>query len=119
MAEVDVLPADEPMFDPSLKKKRTKKKTVVFNEEPEGPAPVPEPSASPVPHTPGPSILKTKPSSESVKVSANVDSEVTGLTKEDPVGAVGGDDFGFGELKKKKKKKEIPLDLVSIDILRP
>jgi translation initiation factor 2 subunit 2 len=80
---------EEPLFDPSLKKKK-KKKAVAFNEDPLGLDAGDEPprEASVAPAEPGPSILKK----------------------------VEGDDVGeemFEGLKKKKKKKELPLDLVS------
>ncbi|KIO24107.1 hypothetical protein M407DRAFT_244564 [Tulasnella calospora MUT 4182] len=102
MAEVDLTPAaDEPMFDPSLKKKKPKKKQVVFNEEPAPEPPKETRDPSPVP-TPGPSILK--PSSEEAAIGADAGEE-----KREKAAAVP-DDFGFGDLKKKKKKKEIPLD---------
>ncbi|KAG8894700.1 hypothetical protein FRB99_001043, partial [Tulasnella sp. 403] len=86
-------PTEEPLFDPSLKKRKAKKKAVVFDEEPPKES-TPDEAASPAPPsaTPGPSILK--PSS--------APSAPEGELK---------DDFGFGEVKKKKKKKDIPLDL--------
>lgn len=102
MADVDLAPAaDEPLFDPSLKKKKPKKKQVVFNEEPEPPKETRDPS--PVP-TPGPSILK--PSSEEAPVEPAEEKK-----EKAPV-----DDFGFGDLKKKGgKKKKIPIDFVCGD----
>lgn len=108
---------EEPLFDPSLKKRKPKKKAVAFNEELEDdaaagapppsdalgntPASEPMPAAVAAP-SPGPSILK-QPPINGVNGAAG---DVEGITK-----AV--DDFGFGDLKKKKKKKEIPLDFVS------
>lgn len=82
------------MFDPSLKKRKPKKKTVVFNEEPEGPS---VPAAAPAAE-PGPSILKSP-------VVPQEEAAAPAAVEEKPK-----DDFGFGDLKKKKKKKEIPLD---------
>ncbi|KAG8981616.1 hypothetical protein FRB94_006687 [Tulasnella sp. JGI-2019a] len=104
---------EEPLFDPSLKKRKPKKKTVAFNEDGEeettqaaaptaldtlGNTPMPAPASAPAPTSPapGPSILK-QPSANGAT------GDVEGITK-----AV--DDFGFADLKKKKKKKEIPLD---------
>ncbi|KAG8945753.1 hypothetical protein FRC00_009957, partial [Tulasnella sp. 408] len=109
MAEVDLTPAaDEPMFDPSLKKKKPKKKQVVFNEEPAAEPPKETRDPSPVP-TPGPSILK--PSSE------DATGADAGEEKKEKAAAPG--DFGFGDLKKKKKKKEIPLDFGEGDAASP
>lgn len=94
------------MFDPSLKKKKPKKKQVVFNEEPAEP-PKETRDPSPVP-TPGPSILK--PSSEDVAVPEAVEErkEKAGVPE----------DLGFGDLKKKKRKEKIPLDFVRRSFLR-
>ncbi|CAE6502631.1 unnamed protein product [Rhizoctonia solani] len=84
--------SEEPLFDPSLKK-RKKKAKVNFDEDPLGADAAPaEPETPAVPPPadiiPPASILK---SSEP--------------PKEDDLDAM------FGDLKKKKKKKEIPLDL--------
>jgi len=102
---------EEPLFDPSLKK-RKKKKQVAFNEDPLGPdgadddekavEAVPSPAA-----VPGPSILKETPPPVSAQ------EEVAAEKKEDDFDAM------FGDLKKKKKKKAIPMDLelVSRDVI--
>jgi translation initiation factor 2 subunit 2 len=97
---------EEPLFDPSLKK-RSKKKQVAFSEDPLG--------ADADPTVPAPSLddtidLGPRTVHEQMKQSeAGTDDALSGPkeTREE-------DDFKamFGDLKKKKKKKEIPLDLV-------
>lgn len=102
----------EPLFDPSLKK-RSKKKQVAFSEDPLG--------ADADPTAPAPSLDNTtangdvidlgpKTVHEQMKQSeAGVDdiaSEPKEVKEEEDFKAM------FGDLKKKKKKKEIPLDLV-------
>ncbi|CAE6501908.1 unnamed protein product [Rhizoctonia solani] len=84
--------SEEPLFDPSLKK-RKKKAKVNFDEDPLGAEAAPaEPETPAVPPpanaVPAASILKASEP-----------------PKEDDLDAM------FGDLKKKKKKKEIPLDL--------
>jgi len=94
--------ADEPLFDPSLKK-RTKKKQVAFSEDPLG--------ADADPTTPAPAIIDNH--------TTNGDAVDMGPTtmheqmKQNVTTEAEADDFKamFGDLKKKKKKKEIPLDL--------
>ena len=102
--------SEEPLFDPSLKK-RSKKKQVAFSEDPLG--------AEADPTTPAGDFDLTTTSGEVVdlgpktvheQMKQSTDGEVvdgSNDAKED-------DDFKamFGDLKKKKKKKEIPLDLV-------
>jgi translation initiation factor 2 subunit 2 len=94
--------AEEPLFDPSLKK-RSKKKQVAFSEDPLG--------ADADPTVPAPSLddtidLGPRTVHEQMKQSeADVD-EPREVKEEDDFKAM------FGDLKKKKKKKEIPLDLV-------
>ncbi|EAU83828.2 translation initiation factor [Coprinopsis cinerea okayama7 len=95
----------EPLFDPSLKKK--KKKTVAFTEDPLG--------ADADPTAPAPDTIdSTTISGEAVdlgpktaheKMKAEAGEGDAGKAKEE-------DDFKamFGDIKKKKKKKEIPLD---------
>ncbi|OBZ76295.1 putative eukaryotic translation initiation factor 2 subunit beta [Grifola frondosa] len=101
--------SEEPLFDPSLKKR--KKKTVAFSEDPLG--------ADADPTTPAPAVIDNLTTNgdavdmgpttvhEQMKQNGVIgnDAEET-VEKED-------DDFKamFGDLKKKKKKKEIPLDL--------
>jgi translation initiation factor 2 subunit 2 len=97
--------SEEPLFDPSLKKR--KKKTVAFNEDPLG--------ADADPTTPAPTTIDSRtlhgetvdmgPTTAHEQMKAAED--VEDAPKED-------DEFKamFGDLKKKKKKKEIPLDLV-------
>lgn len=94
MADPTAATTEEPLFDPSLKKR--KKKKVIFDEDPLGVDGAEEPETPAAPAAPeaapGPSILKP--------------AETNG---EPPIE----EDFNamFGDLKKKKKKKEIPLDL--------
>jgi hypothetical protein len=98
--------AEEPLFDPSLKK-RSKKKQVAFSEDPLG--------ADADPTVPAPSLddtidLGPRTVHEQMKQSEagadDVPSELKEVREEDDFKAM------FGDLKKKKKKKEIPLDLV-------
>ncbi|EIN14467.1 eukaryotic translation initiation factor 2 beta [Punctularia strigosozonata HHB-11173 SS5] len=98
--------SEEPLFDPSLKKR--KKKTVAFNEDPL--------AAEADPTTPAPSIIDTRtlngetvdmgPTTAHEQMKQAAGGEVSETPKED-------DEFKamFGDLKKKKKKKDIPLDL--------
>ncbi|KAI0267494.1 domain found in IF2B/IF5-domain-containing protein [Gloeopeniophorella convolvens] len=103
--------SEEPLFDPSLKK-RSKKKQVAFSEDPLG--------ADADPTVPAPTLDDTTTNGESFDLGpktvheqmkqneTGADDDAAGFkeSKED-------DDFKamFGDLKKKKKKKEIPLDL--------
>jgi len=93
---------DEPLFDPSLKKR--KKKTVAFTEDPLGPEADP---TAPAPET----IDSTTVNGDPVDLGPTTAHEamMAGQEKKDE-----NDEFKamFGDLKKKKKKKEIPLDLV-------
>ena len=104
--------SEEPLFDPSLKKR--KKKTVAFSEDPLGadadptaPAPteIDNVTASGDAVDMGPTTMHEQMKKNGIKGEGLDDGE----KKED-------DDFKamFGDLKKKKKKKEIPLDLVRI-----
>ncbi|KAG9085173.1 hypothetical protein FRC06_003710 [Ceratobasidium sp. 370] len=104
MSDPTAATTEEPLFDPSLKKR--KKKKVIFGEdalgadgaeEPEVPA-APAPAPSPAETAPGPSILKpTETNGEPVAEDKLADEDMNAM---------------FGDLKKKKKKKtEIPLDL--------
>jgi hypothetical protein len=97
--------AEGPLFDPSLKK-RSKKKQVAFSEDP---------LADADPTVPAPSLddtidLGPRTVHEQMKQSeagaGDVPSEPKEVREEDDFKAM------FGDLKKKKKKKEIPLDLV-------
>lgn len=92
--------ADEPLFDPSLKKR--KKKTVAFTEDPLGPEADP---TAPPPET----IESTTVNGDAVDLGPTTAHEAMKEKKKDEE-----DEFKamFGDLKKKKKKKEIPLDLV-------
>jgi len=109
----------EPLFDPSLKK-RSKKKQVAFTEDPLG--------ADADPTVPAPSLDNTttggdvvdlgpKTVHEQMKQSeAGVDDvapEPNEVKEEEDFKAM------FGDLKKKKKKKDIPLDLVNLLNHRP
>lgn len=98
---------EEPMFDPSLKKKK-KKKAVAFNEDPLGAdgmdEPIAEPAPAATPIAPGPSILKV---TDLPAAQAGIAADMAAKT--DDIDAM------FGDLKKKKKKKkEIPLDFVCV-----
>jgi translation initiation factor 2 subunit 2 len=101
--------SEEPLFDPSLKKR--KKKQVAFTEDPLG--------ADADPTAPAPETLESTtangdkvdlgPATAHERMKLNGDAGAgTGEKKED-------EDFKaiFGEMKKKKKKKEIPMDFVS------
>ncbi|KAI9459219.1 domain found in IF2B/IF5-domain-containing protein [Lactarius psammicola] len=103
--------AEEPLFDPSLKK-RGKKKQVAFSENPLG--------ADADPTVPAPSLDDTTASGDVIDLGpktvheqmkqneAGIDDAASGLKE-----AKEEEDFKamFGDLKKKKKKKEIPLEL--------
>ena len=108
----NIVMSEEPLFDPSLKK-RSKKKQVAFSEDPLG--------ADADPTVPAPSLddttfngdvidLGPKTVHEQMKQNeAGIDdaaSELKEAKEEDDFKAM------FGDLKKKKKKKEIPLELV-------
>ncbi|KAF8273669.1 domain found in IF2B/IF5-domain-containing protein [Lactarius quietus] len=103
--------SEEPLFDPSLKK-RSKKKQVAFSEDPLG--------ADADPTVPAPSFDDTTASGDTIDLGpktvheqmkqneADIDeagSELKEAKEEDDFKAM------FGDLKKKKKKKEIPLEL--------
>ena len=105
----------EPLFDPSLKK-RSKKKQVAFSEDPLGAdadptAPAP-PSLDDITASGDVIDLGPKTVHEQMKQSEAGIDDVASEHKE----AKEEDDFKamFGDLKKKKKKKEIPLDLVCL-----
>ncbi|KAK7680394.1 hypothetical protein QCA50_016634 [Cerrena zonata] len=90
--------SEEPLFDPSLKKR--KKKTVAFSEDPLG--------AEADPTTPAPATIDdTTTNGEAVDMGPKTAHELMKGNE----GAE--DDFKamFGDLKKKKKKKDIPMDL--------
>jgi translation initiation factor 2 subunit 2 len=101
----------EPLFDPSLKK-RSKKKQVAFTEDPLG--------ADSDPTVPAPSLDNTTASGDVVDLGPKTVHEQmkqSGVSVDDAAPETKEeDDFKamFGDLKKKKKKKEIPLDLVSL-----
>ncbi|TRM56962.1 eukaryotic translation initiation factor 2 beta [Schizophyllum amplum] len=96
--------SEEPLFDPSLKKK--KKKAVAFTEDPLG--------ADADPTTPAPDMIESTTAAgdavdmgpttahEQMQMQMNGDGEKK--TEDDEFKAM------FGDLKKKKKKKEIPMD---------
>ncbi|KAH6903220.1 translation initiation factor [Coprinopsis sp. MPI-PUGE-AT-0042] len=95
----------EPLFDPSLKKK--KKKAVAFTEDPLGAeadptAPAPDTIES---TTISGEVVDLGPKTAHEQMLAASENGDAGKAKED-------DDFKamFGDVKKKKKKKEIPLD---------
>jgi translation initiation factor 2 subunit 2 len=98
--------SEEPLFDPSLKKR--KKKQVAFTEDPLGADADP---TAPAPDTIDSTTLNGDavdlgPATAHERMKANGD-EGAEKKKED-------DDFKamFGDMKKKKKKKEIPMDFV-------
>lgn len=104
--------SEEPLFDPSLKKR--KKKTVAFTEDPLGP------EADPT--TPAPSTIEsTTTNGDAVDLGPTTVHEQMKRNQTAEGGDVDGDDqkqddefksmFPDG-LKKKKKKKDIPMDLV-------
>ncbi|KIJ91226.1 hypothetical protein K443DRAFT_504273 [Laccaria amethystina LaAM-08-1] len=91
--------SEEPLFDPSLKKR--KKKTVAFTEDPLG--------ADADPTAPPPeSIDGTTINGDPVDLGPTTAHERMKEEKDKPAD----DDFKamFGDIKKKKKKKEIPMD---------
>ncbi|KAF8624679.1 hypothetical protein AX17_007010 [Amanita inopinata Kibby_2008] len=100
---------EEPLFDPSLKKRR--KKQVAFNEDPLG--------ADADPTAPAPDTIDgTTLDGDSVDLGPKTAHERMKTTDEVAEGGVadkksGDDEFKalFGDVKKKKKKKEIPMDL--------
>lgn len=104
--------SEEPLFDPSLKKR--KKKTVAFSEDPLG--------AEADPTTPAPVEIDNVTANGDVvdmgTTTVHERMKQNGVTGEvaDDAEKEEDDDFKamFGDLKKKKKKKEIPLDLVRI-----
>lgn len=100
--------ADEPLFDLSLKKR--KKKNVVFIEDPLGADADP---TKPAPET----IDSTTINGEAVDLGPSTAHELMKGSSEDSTPSKNGkdeEDFKamFGDMKKKKKKKEIPMDLV-------
>jgi hypothetical protein len=104
----------EPLFDPSLKK-RSKKKQVAFSEDPLG--------ADADPTVPAPSLDSTTASGDVIDLGPKTVHEQMKQSEAgvddaapEPKEVKEEDDFKamFGDLKKKKKKKEIPLDLVSL-----
>ncbi|TFY75446.1 hypothetical protein EWM64_g8565 [Hericium alpestre] len=103
--------SEEPLFDPSLKK-RSKKKTVAFSEDPLG--------ADADPTTPAPALDDTTTNGDGVDLGPKTVHEqmkqngVADADEADAKEAKEDDEFKamFGDLKKKKKKKELPLDLV-------
>ncbi|KAG8708873.1 hypothetical protein FRC09_000989 [Ceratobasidium sp. 395] len=107
MSDPTAAMTEEPLFDPSLKKR--KKKKVLFGEDPLGAEGAEEPEVPAVPApaetTPGPSILKPATQETNGASAAAAAEEAGDKAEEDPAAM-------FGDLKKKKKKKvEIPLDL--------
>lgn len=98
--------SEEPLFDPSLKKKK-KKKQVAFTEDPLGADADPTTPAPPMEEDDAPTVH------EQMKQNGNAvaNGEDAGAEKEEDFKAM------FGDLKKKKKKKDIPMDLVRAGIL--
>ncbi|KAG6876743.1 hypothetical protein C0992_011974 [Termitomyces sp. T32_za158] len=96
--------SEEPLFDPSLKKR--KKKTVAFTEDPLGP------DADPTAPAPD-SIDSTTVNGDTVDLGPKTTHELIKSSTEEAPATAQDDDFKamFGDMKKKKKKKDIPLDL--------
>ena len=95
----------EPLFDPSLKKKSKKKKTVAFSEDPLGADADPTTPAPPEANGDlGPATVHEQMVQNGVDDTAHQENEDAELKAM------------FGDMKKKKKKKEIPLDLVTAPI---
>ncbi|TDL27869.1 eukaryotic translation initiation factor 2 beta [Rickenella mellea] len=101
--------SEEPLFDPSLKKKK-KKKQVAFSEDPLG-ADADPTTPAPAEITNGDVDMGPATVHEQMK-QKNGDSMGNDIELEEPK-MKEEDDFKamFGDLKKKKKKKEIPMDL--------
>lgn len=97
--------SEEPLFDPSLKKR--KKKKVDFFEDPLGAEADP---TKPAPET----IDNTTINGERVNLGPSTAHEMMSEAKSEKKEKE--DDFKamFGDVKKKKKKKEIPADFVGI-----
>ena len=97
---------DEPLFDPSLKKR--KKKIVGFIEDPLGAEADP---TEPAPET----IDNTTINGEAVDLGPTTAHELMKGSSGDSNKEKEEEDFKamFGDMKKKKKKKEIPMDFVS------
>ena len=96
--------SEEPLFDPSLKK-RKKKKTVAFSEDPLG--------ADADPTTPAPEVIDDV-TTNGVAVDMGPKTVHEQLAQNEKSTSQNGEDEDkamFGDLKK-KKKKTIPLDLV-------
>ncbi|ESK86866.1 translation initiation factor [Moniliophthora roreri MCA 2997] len=97
--------SEEPLFDPSLKKR--KKKAVAFSEDPLG--------AEADPTTPAPETIDSVTTNgEQVDLGPQTAHEQMKAAEEGKKEAGGEDDdfkAMFGDLKKKKKKKDIPMDL--------
>ena len=98
--------AAEPLFDPSLKKK--KKKTVAFNEDPLGADADP---TAPAPET----IENTTLNGDAVDLGPTTAHERMKSAEDGPEKKEDDELKAlFGDVKKKKKKKEIPMDLVRL-----
>ncbi|KAH8112859.1 domain found in IF2B/IF5-domain-containing protein [Phellopilus nigrolimitatus] len=94
---------EPPLFDPTLKKKK-KKKTVAFSEDPLGADADPTTPAPPLEDDSTPVTVHEQMKQNALENGAS--GEVVEKEKED-------EDFKamFGDIKKKKKKKELPMDL--------
>jgi translation initiation factor 2 subunit 2 len=96
----------EPLFDPSLKKR--KKKQVQFTVDPLGAdadptAPAPETIED---TTADGAVVDLGPATTHERMKLNGEPDAAKPAEEDDIKAM------FGDLKKKKKKKEIPMDFV-------
>ena len=94
--------SEEPLFDPTLKKKK-KKKAVAFNEDPLGAEADPTYEAAAEAAANAPTIHEQTKANGSLGDVQN-DAETPAPQPDDELAM-------FGELKKKKKKKAIPMDL--------
>lgn len=100
--------SEEPLFDPSLKKRR--KKQVAFTEDPLGAeadptAPSPETIDN---HTTNGDTVDLGPVTAHERMKLNGDEAVEPKKEDDDLKSM------FGDMKKKKKKKEIPMDFVRV-----
>ena len=105
--------SDEPLFDPSLKKR--KKKVVAFTEDPLGPDADP---TAPAPET----IDNTTLNGTAVDLGPTTAHELMREKAEEGADKKNEEDefkAMFGDVKKKKKKKEIPMDFVRTPVVLP
>lgn len=103
--------SEEPLFDPTLKKKK-KKKVVAFTEDPLGVEADPTYEAAAEAAASAPTIHEQTKSNGSLENGKKEEAVAAGPTPDDEMAM-------FGDLKKKKKKKAIPMDLdVCVQLIR-